>query len=106
MANCCEILQMLSIGSAVYPRIYLAPSGNWRGRDLRIAQLVIIAQPEEPQYDSRFVDIGITSRAHRRHSSTWFGLRFGQRLELGTLIFVRKGVLNCMGRSDLDYYLS
>jgi hypothetical protein len=50
MANCCEILQLLSIGSVVYTRIYLALSGNWRGRDPRIAQLGTIAQPGEPQY--------------------------------------------------------
>jgi hypothetical protein len=50
MANCCEILQLLSIGSVVYTRIYLAPPGNWRGRDPQIAQLGTIAQPGEPQY--------------------------------------------------------
>jgi hypothetical protein len=50
MVNCCEISQSSSVGSIVYTRIFLATSGNWRGRDPRIAQLGTIAQPGEPQY--------------------------------------------------------
>jgi hypothetical protein len=39
MANCCENLQLLSIGSVICTKIYLAQSGNWRGCDVQIAQL-------------------------------------------------------------------
>jgi hypothetical protein len=63
MANCREISQSSSIGSVVYTRIFLAVSGNRRGRDPRIAQLGTIAQPGEPQYWS------INSHGKQEHAS-------------------------------------